>query len=198
MGRASAQVGHDFWGLRLGSGRSGVWAGRTHKRPPTAWRGPLVSRHGAALQRVHALCGLWRRLTGMRLRRAVVIIPGIKGVICGAIGGVALAYAFTATGPQSGFLPLAMFRYAIPAYFPAIRYLMAAFLLAKAQVGWRVFGALLDAAASLVISWALVEEGIALSGRDGPLPISIAIAAIWIGALVPVFVGAFRTNPLDG
>jgi hypothetical protein len=126
-----------------------------------------------------------------------VLIPAVKGLICGAIGGSALAYAFAATGPHAGFLPIAMFLYSIPALFAAVWYLIAAFLLARAQVGWRVFGAFLDAAASLVISWALVEEGIALSGRDGPLPISIATAAIWVGALIPVFVGAFRRTILD-
>jgi len=132
----------------------------------------------------------------MRPRSPAVLIPAVKGLICGAIGGVALAYAFSATGAHAGFLPLAMFLYSIPSLFAATWYLIAAFLLARAQVSWRVFGALLDAAASLVISWALVEEGIALSGRDGPLPISIATAAIWVGALVPVFVGAFRrTSP---
>jgi hypothetical protein len=131
----------------------------------------------------------------MRPRSPAFLIPAVKGLICGAIGGLALAYSFTATGPHAGFLPLAMFVYSIPSLFAAIWYLIAAFLLARAQVGWRVFGALLDAAASLVISWALVEEGIALSGRDGPLPISIATAAIWVGALIPVFASLYiRSN----
>jgi hypothetical protein len=90
-----------------------------------------------------------------------------------------------------------MFLYSIPALFAAIWYLIAAFLLARAQVGWRALGAFLDGAASLVISWALLEEGIALSGRDGPLLISIATAAIWVGAVIPVFMGAVRRTSLD-
>jgi len=82
--------------------------------------------------------------------------------------------------------------------FAAIWYLIAALLLARGRVVWRIPGALLDAAASLVISWVLVEAGMVNSYLDWPLPISIAITAIWAGALLPVFVGAFRPTRLDG
>ena len=36
-------------------------------------------------------------LRAMRPRSPAVLIPAVKGLICGAIGGLALAYAFTAT-----------------------------------------------------------------------------------------------------
>src|SRR5690242_7642828 len=92
----------------------------------------------------------------MRPKSRAALIPAVKAVICGAIGASALVYAFTATGPQAGFLPFAMFIYSIPTALAAVWYLLAAFLLARAKVGWRVFGALLDGSASLAISWALV------------------------------------------
>lgn len=109
-----------------------------------------------------------------------------------------MVFAFTATGPEAGFLPFAMFFYSIPFLLVAAWYLIAAFLLARAEVGWRAAGALLDASASLAIASALVEEGLVLSGRDGPLPVAVAIASIWVGALIPVFVEAFRRTSRDG
>jgi len=121
-----------------------------------------------------------------------VVIPTSKGIVCGAIGVAALGYALIAKGPYAGFFPLLAFFYSIPSLFIAIWYLVAAFLLARAQLRWRLLGACLDATASLAISGALVMEGIALKERDGPLPILLAIAAIWAGALLPVFVGALR------
>ena len=128
----------------------------------------------------------------MRHGRAAVIIPAIKGVICGLIGGSALAYSATATGPYAGSLPAVLFFFSLPWLLAAIWYVIAAILLARARVVWRVPGAFLDAAASLVISWVLVEAGLVNSYLDWPLPISIAIAAIWVAALLPVFAGAFR------
>jgi len=95
-------------------------------------------------------------------------------------------------------LPAALFLLSLPALLAAIWYLVAALLLARVWMVWRSLGALLDAVASLLISWALVEEGIVLSGLDWALPISIAIAAIWVGALLPVFAGAFGPTRLDG
>ena len=133
-----------------------------------------------------------------RLRRAEVAIPAVKGLICGAIGGLLLALSFALIGPYSDGLPLFLFLYSLPCLLAAILYLIAAFLLARARAVWRVPGALLDAAASLAISWALVSiflEGRAAYG-DWPLSISIAIAAIWVGALLPVVVGAFRRTGL--
>jgi hypothetical protein len=121
-----------------------------------------------------------------------VLIPAVKGLVCGAIGVSALAYAVLAKGAYAGFWPLLMFFYSIPSLFAAIWYLTAAFLLARTLVRWRLVGALLDAIASLAISAALVMEGIALSDRDGPFPVLSAVAAIWAGLLFPVFLGAFR------
>jgi hypothetical protein len=137
----------------------------------------------------------------MRIKRTEVAIPAIKGLICGVIGGSLLALSFALMGPYSGVLPLALFLYSLPCLLAAILYTIATFLLARARAVWRVPGALLDAAASAAISWALVStflEGRAAYG-DWPLSISIAIAAIWVGALLPVFVGAFRpTNLVTG
>jgi len=138
------------------------------------------------------------RLPGKRLRRAAVVIPAIKGVICALIGGSYLAYSLIVTGAGADLLPAALFLLSLPALLAAIWYLVAALLLARVWMVWRSLGALLDAVASLLISWALVEEGIVLSGLDWALPISIAIAAIWVGALLPVFAGAFGPTRPDG
>ncbi len=141
---------------------------------------------------------------GLGIGSPVVLIPTVKAFACGAVGVSALAYALFAKGPDAGFLPLAMFFYSIPSLFAAIWYLTAAFLLARPLMRWRLVGALLDAAASLTISAALVVESIALSDRDGPFPVLIAVAAIWAGLLFPVFLGAFRRTsstaelPVDG
>jgi hypothetical protein len=134
----------------------------------------------------------------MRLKRATVVLPVVQGLICGAIGVSFLALSVALKGPEWSFVPIGLFLFSVPCLLAAILYLIAAFLLGRGRAVWRVPGALLDAAASLAISWALVWaflEGRAAYG-DWPLSISIAVAAIWAGALLPVFVGAFRPSGL--
>ena len=133
----------------------------------------------------------------MRLRRAAVAIAAVKGFICGAIGGAALAYSLLARGPQVGFLAFGLFVLSLPVLLAAITYFLAAFLLARAPKAWRVSGALMDTAASLAVSWALVEEGTVLDRMDSPLSIVLfAIAATWVGASLPGLVAAFRRTSI--
>ena len=125
----------------------------------------------------------------MRLRRAAIAVPAGKGVFFGALGGLLLVLAFTASGPQWDLLPLAFFLYSFPVLALAIAYLLAAFLNSRTRLVWRIVGGLLDAAPTLLISWAVIEEGNALSYWDnGPLVIAIGIAAIWSATLVPVVI----------
>lgn len=95
-------------------------------------------------------------IPAMGLRRAAVALPAAKGLLFGVVGGVALALSFTLEGPQWSLIPFALFVYSVPLLVAALVYLSAAFLLARARAVWHVAGALLDAAASLTISWALV------------------------------------------
>ena len=130
----------------------------------------------------------------MSPRRAAVVIPAVKGLISGAVGGCLLALSFLLIGPYSSFLPLALFLFSLPCLLTAVVYLIAAFMLARDRVVWRMPGALLDAAASLAISGTLVSTfwGGWPPEIDGRLAVSIAFSAIWLGALIPVFLGAFR------
>lgn len=107
---------------------------------------------------------------------------------------MALALSFALKGAEFSFVPLALFVYSIPLMVLAIFYLSAAFLLARARPVGQVPGALLDAAASLVISWALVAFffGARDAYGDGPFPISIAIAAAWSGTSLPALLGLVR------
>src|SRR5690348_1382754 len=130
----------------------------------------------------------------MGLRRAAVALPTAKGLLFGVVGGLALALSFALKGSEFSFVPFALFVYSIPLMVAAIVYLIAAFLLARARAVWQVPGALLDAAASLMISWALVA--FFFGARDaydgGPLAISIAVAVAWAGTSIPAFVGLVR------
>jgi len=134
----------------------------------------------------------------MRLRRAAVIIPVIKGIICAVIGGSALASSFIFTGPNADLWPVALFVFSLPWLLAAAVYWIAAFLLARTLVVWRVSGALLAGLVSAALAVALVVEGWVQTQEPPfslgiwPLGISIAIAALWIGGLVPIFLGAFR------
>lgn len=129
----------------------------------------------------------------MRLRRAAVVIPIVRGSICGALGALALIGALALKGPNWGFVPFALFVYSIPLLLTAIVYFVAAFLLARRWIVWRALGALLDTAPSLLIAWALVAEGMVLSEE---LPFLLAFAAIWAGAVVPVVVGMLEIDQL--
>ncbi len=137
-------------------------------------------------------------ICAMGLTRAAVALPTAKGLLFGVAGGLALALSFALKGPEFSFAPLALFVYSIPLMVAAIVYLVAAFLLARARTVWQVPGALLDAAASLMISWALVALffGAREAYGDGPFAISIAIAAAWAGTSLPAFVGLARQTRL--
>ena len=134
----------------------------------------------------------------MGLRRAAVALPTAKGLLFGVVGGLALALSFSLKGPEFSFVPFALFVYSIPLLLAAIVYLIAAFLLARARAVWRVPGALLDAVASLTISWALVAFffGARDAYGDAPFAISIAVAAAWAGTSLPAFVGLVRQTRL--
>jgi hypothetical protein len=128
----------------------------------------------------------------MALKRATIIIPAVKGLICGAIGVSFLALSFALTGPEWSFVPFGLFIFSVPCLLAAIVYLIAAFLLARTRFVWRTLGVLLDAAASLAISSTFWASGLAVSGA--PLAISIAFAVIWIGALLPVYLLSVSTD----
>jgi hypothetical protein len=130
----------------------------------------------------------------MGLRRAAVALPTAKGLLFGVVGVLALALSFALKGPEFSFVPFALFVYSIPLLLAAIVYLIAAFLLARARAVWRVPGALLDAAASLTISWALVAFffGARDAYGDAPFAISIAIAVAWAGTSLPAVAGLVR------
>ncbi len=134
----------------------------------------------------------------MGLRRAAVALPAARGLLFGVVGGLALALSFALKGPEFSFVPFALFVYSVPLMVAAIVYLIAAFLLARARAVWQVPGALLDAAASLMISWALVAFffGTREAYGDGPFAISVAVAAAWAGTLLPAFVGLVRQTRL--
>lgn len=137
-------------------------------------------------------------IRAMGLRRAAVALPAAKGLFFGVVGGLALALSFTLEGPQWSFVPFALFVYSLPLLVAAIVYLIAAFLVARARTLWRVPGVLLDAAASLTISWAMVAFffGARDAYGDWPFAISIAVALAWAGTLLPAFVGLFREASL--
>ena len=134
----------------------------------------------------------------MGLRRAAVALPAAKGLVFGVAGGLALALSFALNGPQFSFAPVALFFYSIPLIAAGLAYLIAAFLLARGRAVWQVPGALLDAAASLTICWALVAffSGAREVYGDGPLAISIAVAAAWAATLLPAFVVLVRQTGL--
>ena len=134
----------------------------------------------------------------MGLRRAAVALPTAKGLLFGVVGGLALALSLALKGPEFSFVPFALFVYSIPFLVAAIVYLIAAFLLARARAVWQVPGALLDAAASLMISWALVAFffGAREAYGDAPFAISIAVAAAWAATSLPAFLGLVRQTRL--
>lgn len=134
----------------------------------------------------------------MALRRATVALPTAKGLLFGMVGGLALVLSFALEGPQFSFAPLALFVYSIPLMVAAIVYLIAAFLLARPRAVWQVPGALLDVAASLMISWALVAFffGAREAYGGGPFAISIAVAAAWAGTSLPALVRLVRQTRL--
>jgi phage shock protein PspC (stress-responsive transcriptional regulator) len=135
----------------------------------------------------------------MGLRRAAVALPMAKGLLFGVVGGLALALSFDLKGPEFSFVPFALFVYSIPLLVAAIVYLIAAFLLARARAVWRVPGALLDAAASLMISWALVAFffGAREAYGDAPFAISIAVAAAWAATSLPALLRLVRQTRLS-
>src|SRR5690348_13273521 len=139
------------------------------------------------------------QIWAMGLRRAAVALPTAKGLLFRVVGGLALALSFALKGAEYSFFPFALFVYSIPLMVAAIVYLIAAFLLARAGAVWQVPGALLDAAASLMISWALVAFffGARDACGDGPFAISIAVAAAWAGTSLPAFVGLVRQTRLS-
>jgi len=130
----------------------------------------------------------------MGLRGAAVALPAAKGLLFGVVGGLALALAVALKGPEYSLAPLALFVYSIPLIAAAIVYLIAAFLLARARAVWQVLGALLDAAASLTISCALVAFffGARDAYGDGPFAISIVAAVAWAATSLPAVVGLVR------
>lgn len=130
----------------------------------------------------------------MGLRRAAVALPAAKGLLFGGLGGLALALSLGLKGAQFSFAPLALFFYSVPLLTAAIVYLTAAFLLARSGAVWQVPGALLDAAATLTISWALVAFFSASRETygDGSSAVSIAVAAAWAGTLLPAFLLLLR------
>lgn len=122
----------------------------------------------------------------VRLRRASIVVPASKGVLFGAVGALLLVLAFTVKGLEAELMPLAFFVLSFPCLGIGIAYLLAAFLLSRTRLGWRITGALLDAAPTLLISWAAIEQGNAQSYWDnGPLVIAIAIAAMLVATLIP-------------
>lgn len=138
----------------------------------------------------------------MRLHRVAVLIPLTKGLLCASVGGAALAYSFVVSGSGAGSVALALTFFSIPWLVQAAGYFVAAFLLSRAWVVWRVPGVLLDALLSVVIAWALIEAGSVQSAPspavqpqfgNWPLVIGTAIAGIWVAAWLPVAVGAIRS-----
>jgi hypothetical protein len=138
------------------------------------------------------------RIWAMGLGRAGIALPTAKGLVFGVVGGSFLALSFALKGPEFSFVPFALFVYSIPLTVAAIVYLIAAFLLARARAVWQVPGALLDAGASLMISWAMVPFflGAREAYGDGPFAISIVVAAAWAGTSLVALVGLVRQTRL--
>ena len=128
------------------------------------------------------------------LWRSAVAAPLIKGLLCGALAGAAIAYPFLLDG--DALLGLALLIYGQGLAAIAVLYLLASFLVARRTAGSRLGGALLDALLTLIIVWALIAVGLIFGHPTGELPefvydprpflVAIAIAALWVAALVPV------------
>jgi len=139
------------------------------------------------------------------LWRSAVAAPLAKGVLCGVIGVLALAFSLASDGHEA-LMGTLLFSSSLALMGASAAYLGAAFLVARRGPAWLGAGALLDGMLTLVVVLGLVWFGL-IFGREvaegyepglAPLAIVIVIAVIWIVSLVPVAAVSVRMRRSSG